>query len=216
MPKKKPSILVIGAHNDDFAIGVGGSLLKYINEGYEIYSLVASFGEQSHPHLKPQIIAKERVKEAQRVCDFMGIKKLEFIGAKEGKFLKEDNPKIIHNKIKDIICKIKPEKIFTHSIDDPHPDHRALYKITLDVAEEIEFDEEIYMYDIWNPVSFKSDQLKMVVDISPFFIKKIKSIRMFSTQWVAILQLIPIAIIKGIRNGLTNKCRFAEVFYRVR
>lgn len=214
--KKKPSILVIGAHNDDFAIGAGGTLLKYLDEGYHVASLIASFGEKSHPHIKPEIIAKQREKEAKRVSKFMNIEHLGIVGAKEGKFLRDENPRLLHDAIKNAILKLKPEKIFIHSIDDPHPDHRALYKITLDVADEINYQGDIYSYDIWNPLSFKKQGVRMVVDITPYFWKKLAAIKRFDSQWIALVQLIPATIYRAIRNGLRNSCRFAEVFYKVR
>jgi len=214
---KKETIFVIGAHSDDFAIGAGGTLLKYVAEKKKVISLVASFGENSHPHLQAHYTVKFRKKETQDCCHYMGIHNAGFIGIKENFFLKEENPKKIHDTIKKAILKYKPSKIFSHSIDDPHPDHRALYKITLDVVDELDFAGEFYTYDIWNPFNLmKQEQLKLVVDITPYLWRKIAAIRYFKSQWVVLIQLIPATIVRALRHGLPYKHRYAEVFYRVR
>jgi LmbE family N-acetylglucosaminyl deacetylase len=50
---KKGTVLVIVAHNDDHIIGAGGTLAKYAQEGKKVRTIIMSYGESSHPHLKP-------------------------------------------------------------------------------------------------------------------------------------------------------------------
>ena len=58
---------------------------------------------------------------------------LEFFGLKEGHFKDEFKEKKLKKKIKEFIKKKKPSKIFTHSKDDPHPDHKAVHNILMEI-----------------------------------------------------------------------------------
>ena len=83
---KKQTILVIGAHSDDPAFGAGGTIAKYALEGCKVKSIIFSYGELSHPHLKPEIVAETRAKEAKISDKILGGKGIIFFDVKEGRF----------------------------------------------------------------------------------------------------------------------------------
>ncbi|MEK6845367.1 MAG: PIG-L family deacetylase, partial [Nanoarchaeota archaeon] len=41
------TVVVFGAHSDDFVIGAGGTIAKYQQEGKKILAVVFSYGESS-------------------------------------------------------------------------------------------------------------------------------------------------------------------------
>ena len=67
----KETILAIAAHNDDHLIGAGGTLAKYAAEGKVIKTVICSFGEKSHPHLRKEIIVRRRVAESLKADRIM-------------------------------------------------------------------------------------------------------------------------------------------------
>ena len=214
MPKKE-TILVLAAHNDDQVIGAGGTLAKYVNEGKKFITVVFSYGEKSHPHLKPEIIIEERKKEADACDKILGGSGIIYLNLQEGKFHEEFKKKKIKTKIKNIIKKIKPSKIFTHAIDDPHPDHRAIYRLVEEIIEDIPCD--VYSFDIWNFLKLKHrDKPKLVVDISKTFNKKIDAIKVHKTQSVAIASQLLKIYLKDFTNGFNNNCKYAEVFVKLK
>ncbi|MDO8660733.1 MAG: PIG-L family deacetylase, partial [Candidatus Woesearchaeota archaeon] len=81
------TILTICAHNDDQIVGAGGTLAKYAAEGKRIRTVICSFGESSHPHLKREIIVERRVKESLRADKILGGSGVAYFGLAEGKFL---------------------------------------------------------------------------------------------------------------------------------
>lgn len=211
------TILCFCAHNDDQVIGAGGTLAKYAKEGKEIYTYIFSYGESSHPHLQPKIIIKKRVKESQAADSLIGGNGIFHLGLKEGSFLEEVERKGFHKKIKEIIQKNRPAKIFTHSQDDPHPDHRAVNMVVREASKELEFGCEVYSFDIWNPLTTRARLSPMlVVDISDTFDKKIRAIKAHRSQKLALFTMIPATYIRAIVNGLKYHCRYAEVFYKIR
>ena len=123
MPKKKETILVFAAHNDDGVIGAGGTLAKYAKQGKKVKTVVFSYGENSHPHLKPEVIKLTRYKEALEADKILNGSGMAFLELKEMQFQKQAKKHNTKKLIKDIIKHEKPTKIFTHSINDPFPDH---------------------------------------------------------------------------------------------
>ncbi|MGM5485185.1 MAG: PIG-L deacetylase family protein [Nanobdellota archaeon] len=207
------NILMFCAHNDDLVIGAGGTAAKYSAEGKDIYSVIFSHGEKSHPWMKPEHTIKTRIKEAKESDSFLGVKDQYFLALNEGKLQQECS----HDKIIDIMNKVKPDKIFFHNMDDPHPDHRAVYNIMTKVMDEAGYKGEAYMFDVWTLMNFrKRNSPKMVVDITETFSKKIKAFRMHKSQKAALFSLLWTVYAKAFLNGLNNGYKYAEVFFKLR
>jgi LmbE family N-acetylglucosaminyl deacetylase len=124
-------------------------------------------------------------------------------------------------KVKEIIKKYNPDKIFTHTFYDMHPHHRAVHKIVTKATDQIKNkDYPIYTFDVWDVGKtmniIKEDCPKLVVDISETFDKKIKAIKLFKSQKVYTYSLLPQVYINAITNGKKNNCKYAEMFYKIR
>lgn len=215
---KPETILFLCAHNDDQIVGAGGTVVKYAKEGKKIVTIIFSFGESSNPLEQDTLTRKTRVIESKRASKILGESEMYYLGLKEIHFKEEINSKNIYEKIENIITRVKPSKIFTHSIDDPHPDHKNVYNFTMELADKINYKGEIYSYNVWN-FSFnfrKRDSPKLVVDISDTFKAKVEAFKKHKSQGLAILSLMWGIYFKAFLRGLQNKVKYAEVFYRVR
>lgn len=213
--RRKETIMFLGAHSDDTILGGGGTMAKYVNEGKNVISIIFSFGEKSHPWLQRKHTIEMRVNEAKEAVRVLGYTQVLFFGLAEGKFPKEIKEKGILDKLRKLVDIHKPTKIFTHSIDDPHPDHRAVYKATMDMLNKKRYTGDVYSYNVWNPANFlKRGEPKLVVDISETFSLKIRALKAFRSQKIALIQLIPVTFVRAVRNGIFNGCRFAEVFIK--
>jgi len=217
MKKKKETIVIFEAHSDDFVMGAGGTIAKYAKQGKKIISIVFSYGERSHPWLKEKVVQDMRAQEAHSASKLLGCKTI-FLGLKEGKFLeKYEDDKKIEKKLINVLEKNKPSKIFTHSNEDPHPDHKAINKITLKLLEKTKNKADVYIYSIWNPVSLKTKYPSLYEDISKTFSLKLKALKLFQSQrFNAIYPLMIFIFYRAIKNGLKIKKKFAEMFYKIR
>lgn len=217
-PMVGQSVLVVCAHSDDQIIGPGGTLAFYKKKMQaQIHTVILSYGESSHPWLKEEITIEMRVKEAQNADKVINGDGVIFFGLKELNFEKEIEEKNIKESLKLLILKYRPDKIFTHSPDDIHPDHRATYRLLMSVIEESNFDIDIYVYDVWNPFNFvKRTTPKLYVDISSTMPKKRHALRCFKSQRFYIIIPLLWSYINAFINGLNHECRFAEKFYKVR
>lgn len=214
LPKKRVKgecILTLCAHNDDQIIGAGGTIRRYVDEGISAYTYIFSYGEASHPHLRPEVIAKRRERESLQSARILG-DTIAYLELKEGTFTETCD----RTELKNIIRMHNPTKIFTHTPDDPHPDHIAVYKIVTSVAKEMNFKGEIYAFDIWNLFSVKTNHYpKLFVDISKTFWVKVKALLKHKSQVNAIVSLGWHMYLKALINGWNNHCRYAELFHKI-
>lgn len=211
------TILTIAAHNDDQIIGAGGTLAKFASEGKRVRTVVMSYGESSHPHLKKEVITKTRVDESLRADKILGGSGVVYFGLKEGAFISEFESKDIKSRLLKIIREESPSMIFTHGLDDFHPDHKALYHFVMELIENNDIDCPVYSFDIWSLLRFrKRNYPRMVVDVSDAFSQKVKALLAHESQKVAIGMLLWKMILKDWFNGLVYGKRYVEVFFRLR
>lgn len=214
---KKETLLILCAHNDDQIIGAGGTIVKYKKEGKRVVTVVFSYGEMSHPHIKGEVTKGIRLEELRESDKILGIDKTINLGLKEGQFPKEIIDKKVTKKIVNLIRTEKPSKIFTHNIDDPMPDHRAVYKLVQAILDTIKVDAEVYTFNVWNIFNFrKRDVPKLVVDISKSFQTKIKAFKAHKSQKMAMISLLWNVYLQAILNGWSNNTKYAEVFLRIK
>lgn len=217
MKQKKGCLMVFCAHNDDNIIGAGGTIAKYAKQGIKVITVIFSYGEMSHPHLREEVVIDMRVKESLKAQNILGEDKILYFGLREGSVAEEFREKNISSKIKKLIEKHQPSKIFTHSIDDPHPDHQAVYSSLNSVLDDIGYRGDVYSFDVWNIVNFrKRNTPKLVVDITETFKKKIKAFKSHKSQQNAIILLTWSIYLRAISNGINNSCKYAEVFVKIR
>ena len=192
--------------SDDQVFGMGGTLAKYSSEGKNIISLILLYGEKSEPWLKEDYLIKARVKESLAVDQYLGIKKTFFLGIKEKNY-KNLNEENVKQKIKNIILKYKPTKIFTHA-PDTHHEHRLANKIITEIYDELALkNSSLYTFTIWSLVDVNKNLPRLYVDITSTFQKKIKAIKKFKSQWFSVFLLLPTIHIKARLNGLKNNCK---------
>ena len=141
-------ILIFAAHSDDAVIGMGGTIAKASRKGNKVLTVIFTTGEKSHPHLKKHVIKKQRISETARVDKLLGRESMN-LNLEEGKLRKEFENKVLRNKIKNLIRKFNPTKVYTLSSSDPHPDHRIVNKFTLDILDELKYKKDVYGYEVW-------------------------------------------------------------------
>ncbi len=216
--KAPDSVFVLCAHSDDQILGVGGTMAKYSQEGKDVTIIVFSYGEKSHIWLKKRYIANIRIQESEEAGRIVGAKRVLFFNLEEGRFPEDFVKKNIAKRLQKLFATYKPGKVFTHSPDDFHPDHKALSKLILEFCDSHKYQGDVYCFDIWNPLNTTTrDKPRLVVNVTRTFSTKLKALRVFKSQrWNAISILIGAVCWRAVKNGLLYGCRFAEVFYKIR
>ncbi|MEK6809441.1 MAG: PIG-L deacetylase family protein [Nanoarchaeota archaeon] len=212
---RKEKIVVFSAHSDDFVIGAGGTIAKYTQQKSKVLSVVFSYGELSHPWLKQKVVQKMRYKETMDASRLLKCKSI-FYDLRERKFIEDYKKKNLKETLVQLMEKEKPTKIFTHSHEDPHPDRKAVHEITLEVFNELQQKPELYIYSIWNPVSFKTNYPSLYVDIRKTFSLKLKALWKFKSQKVHVSYPFLLLMYKSIKEGIKMRTWFGEHFFRIK
>ena len=213
----KGNILIFCAHPDDEVFGAGGTIAKLAKQGFKIKTVVFSYGEQSHPWIKKRFVVETRVKESNEASKVIGSERAIFLALREGYFKEDAKKRNVEKYLSGLIKKTSPKKIFTHSIDDPHPDHRIAYETTLNSVRKSGKQCSVYTFDIWNPLNVvKRKNPRMYVDISDTFGIKINALKCFKSQTASMISLLWSVYVRAVKNGIENKSRFAEVFYKAK
>lgn len=209
------NILFFCPHDDDLTIAALGYVLKLIDEGKSVIQVIFSKGAMSHPHFKEDIIKSIREKETEKVSRKVGLKEIIHLDLKDTELKKEMRDKKIIQKIRLMIEKYKPEKIFTVSGSETHPDHVAVNEIVLNAVDSLKKKYPVYTFNIWTLPKFAQNPV-MYVDISKYFWRKIKILQQHKSQWFSIyLQILPI-FFRARQYGIKNNCKYAEKFEKVR
>jgi len=211
------AVLILVAHPDDEVLGAGGTIARYSNEGIDVITVIFSSGEGSHPWLKKHVTIETREKETEKVSSILGAKKIINLGLADGTIWRESKGKQIFEEIISIIKEYKPDKIFTHAVDDPHPDHHAVYRVINEVIKMVNYKGHFYSFEVWNPLNIMKRKMpKMYVDVSKTFKIKIKALKCFKSQKLFVFPLLPVTFLRAIVAGFYAHCRYAEAFYIVR
>ncbi|MBA2175358.1 PIG-L family deacetylase [Halobacillus locisalis] len=108
-------VLVFAPHNDDEVLGVGGTIAKYSELGYEIYVCEVTSGDN------PERV-KQIQEEALKAHKILGVKETIFLGLPVVK-LRHTPTVDINSKTLEVVEKIKPNLVFVPHKGDMHQDH---------------------------------------------------------------------------------------------
>ncbi len=210
------TIAVFTAHPDDLALGAGGTIAKYAQEGERVIAVVFSYGEGSDPLLDPKQLTEKKFKEVRRAADILGVKDLIFLGLADSKFSEQAKRPETIKKIKELLNKYRPSLIITHAIDDMLPARRDAGIAVKEILKELDFKPRVYTFAISTPLRFKQRrQPRIYIDISNTFSLKKKALEVFKTQRKFLVFYSPFIYLQNWFAGFKARCHYAEVFYRL-
>jgi N-acetylglucosamine malate deacetylase 1 len=184
---QKIDILVICAHPDDAELCCGGTILSHIAQGYKVGIIDLTEGE-----LGTRGTIQTRYEEAKNASEILGISLRENLQMADGFF---ENDKSHQLKIIQKIRDYQPQTVLTNALEDRHTDHSRASKLVADACflaglQKIEtFDTENNPQNAWRPKNvyhFIQDFYNVpqfVVDVTPFWERKMEAIRAFKTQF---------------------------------
>ena len=178
-------ILVIAPHPDDEVLGCGGTIIKNIKQGNEVYLCIMADGDERY-YGKEAL--KEKRKEALRVSEFLGIKKVffcDFVAAYMDKIPQND----INHKLKKIIEECQPEILFIPHQGDLHRDHQITFWCAMVAAKPHinQFLKKILCYEViseteQSPAYTNQFIPNVYVDISVELEKKLKVLSFYESE----------------------------------
>ncbi|KAA3599355.1 MAG: PIG-L family deacetylase [Calditrichaeota bacterium] len=197
-------ILAIGSHPDDIEYGCGGTLIRFAEQGHEVYLFVATCGNFGG---SPEIRKQEQLNAA------------EIIGAKEvifGDYIDTQVPmnQELIQRLENEINRIKPDLIFTHYPDDTHQDHRNLSTCAKSATR---FVKDFLFFEGPTTQNFNPN---IYVDVEEVITKKQALLSAHYSQ-VEKTNIKDVAITRFMEStasfrGIKGRVKFAEGFVAVR
>lgn len=115
-------VLVIAAHPDDELLGVGGTVIRHVQEGDEVYSVIACEGESMRYH---QDVGQTEA--IQKAASIMGVKKVYHLRFPDQKLDQYSLVDLI-TPIETIAEHIRPNIIYCQNYSDINRDHKILFE----------------------------------------------------------------------------------------
>jgi len=183
----KVDILAIGIHPDDVELSASGTLLRQATQGRNFGLLDLSQGE-----LGTRGSVETRAREATDSARILGAAFRETLDIPDGLFVYHPDNLL---KIIAVIRACCPDIVLCNAPDDRHPDHGRAAKLIADACfytglEKIEtLGKDGAVQQKWRPKAvyhyIQDKQLTpdFVVDITPWFAKKMEAILAFRTQF---------------------------------
>lgn len=125
------NVLAIGCHPDDIEISCSGTLAKCVKRGDKVTVCHVANGNMGHEIIPPNELREIRAKEAKKAGSLAGI---EVISLDIGDLLPNGCDMAQRDKVMELIRKVQPDFIITHSPTDYMPDHLAVSKLVFDAS----------------------------------------------------------------------------------
>lgn len=182
----KLDILVFAVHPDDAELACSGTILKHVTQGYKVGVVDLTQGE-----LGTRGSAETRLVEASESAKILGLSTRENAFLADGFF---ENNKESQLTLVKLIRKYQPEIVLGNAPEDRHPDHGRAGKLIEDACflsglRKIETAIGGEIQQEWRPKQlYKYIQDRyltpdFVVDVTPYWEKKVAAIKAFKTQF---------------------------------
>jgi LmbE family N-acetylglucosaminyl deacetylase len=132
----KKVILSVAAHGDDAEFMAGGTLAKLVDEGHDLYLLIATDNDRGSYRLSAAELKASARPEAEAAGKVLGAKGVFLLGYRDGD-LCDVPPSVLRGQIMHYIRTLRAEVIFCWDPFAPfenHPDHRAIALATSDAS----------------------------------------------------------------------------------
>jgi LmbE family N-acetylglucosaminyl deacetylase len=231
--EEKKRILLITAHPDDADVHAGGTIARWVEEGHDVHSVIATSGDKGHDDasMKREDVIALRQREQRRAAETLGIERVTFLNYEDGE-LAWAGPKL-HAELTALIRIERPDLVVTH---DPfagppryvtyqlHPDHRAVGSAVIDVVYfratgPLYYPEHLAAglapHRVAEVLLIMGDTLDYFVDIAGTFTRKVDAVRAHASQWGKHPDLESFLRLRAQRLGEPHGLQLAEGFKRL-
>lgn len=138
-------------HQDDAAIGLGGTIQKLLKGGMEMSYVYVTDGRHGSRTIPPDELVKVRREEAAAERRLLGIEAYFELGIEDGTLesLSKDKEAAAKAKIDGILTDYDPDVVFLPSKSDLHPDHRCTDIMVIGCLLEKGLAPLIIKYFVW-------------------------------------------------------------------
>ncbi len=197
-------VLCIGVHPDDIEFGMGATLAKHISLNHEVLPIILTDGERDK--FRNYMRSEKRRVESINAFKILGYEK-EIIFLNLPKVC-VDQPTI--HILEEFVNSFKPDRIYTHSRNDRHQDHRNCSYAVLSAGRYI---NEILLFEVYSV--FPEFSPNYMINISKELLDlKIKANMQFKSQFNNTELIAKMIEGLAIKNSfLTYALQTEEIYY---
>lgn len=178
-------ILVFAPHPDDEILGCGGTIIKNIANGNEVYVCIATKGAQ--PLFDEKQVATVR-QEALDCHKEIGIKKTFFLDF-PAVMMEECHRYEINGKVMNVVKEVQPDVVYIPHYGDMQRDHMILAEACMVALRPKYFPQpkvlgyETMSETAWNTPNMQNEFIPNVFeDITEYLPKKLEALNFFKSQ----------------------------------
>ena len=208
------NILVLAAHPDDEAIGMGGTIKK-LSKKNNIHLCVLTEGVSAQYNDKKMIL--ERKNQCKKSGKILGIKSYTFLDFPDMKL--DSIPHLeINKKLEKIISKFKPKIVYSPPLHDLNNDHRLVFNSALVATRHFSSSvKQLLSYEFPGPVK-QPFRPTVYQNIEKEFSYKLKAFKMYKSEVMKFPHPRSIEAIENlaIQRGVECSLKKAEAFQLIR
>ncbi len=191
--------LVFAPHPDDETFGMGGAIALAVDAGIDVNVVFITDGSCDGD---PAI----RKREAEKVCDFLGIKNTFFWGIKDR--CVRENRFILESRLGDILSNTKARTIFLPSLFEFHPDHRSSSLIIWSYLKRKAWHGEVWFYEIT-----RHGEVNCLIAIDNVLSRKIQAMEFYESQLSRRNYKEIVLALNRTRTFTLEDVNYAEAFF---
>ena len=191
---KKKVVVGIFAHPDDEAFGPSGTLAKFAKTK-DVYLICVTDGNDVRNGISN--LAQIRKRELLESANILGVKKVFFLGFKDGDLANNLYHKVA-SRIARILKLLRPDTLITFELRgiSGHIDHIFVSMVTTYVFERLAFVKTLLYhailktknaspsdYFVYFPPGYPKSEIDRVVNVAPFWEQKIRAIGAHHSQY---------------------------------
>jgi LmbE family N-acetylglucosaminyl deacetylase len=175
----KNKVLVIVAHPDDEVLGCGGTILRHIANGDNVYICVVT--KAWEPRWTKEYM-NTKIKEQNKVDKLLKIKKRFNLDLPTTKLNTIPHGEI-NKMVSDIVDSVMPDIVYTHFEGDLNYDHTIVFRASMvatkpprrvkllcfETLSETEWNNKVFLPNVW-------------IDIAKYIRKKIKAFEIYKSE----------------------------------
>ena len=221
-------VLALAAHPDDTEFGAAGTVIRWVDEGQEVVSAIATNGDKgtSDPRLTPARLAEIRQAEQVRAAKTIGVREVVYMGypdqgLEENAALRRDVVRLLRLYRPRILVTSDPHRRYLW-----HRDHRIIGQVAMDAVFPYARDHLAYPdlldaglapHKVAEIYFWGTEDINYRADITAFFDRKIAALRCHASQMKEFRHSDPVAWLRERCREMAAGTDFelAEGFHRV-
>lgn len=205
------NILVLSPHTDDAELGCGATIVKFLEEGKNIFWIVFSTAESSLPEGMAHDTLENEFKDVLQKLKIPDNKRI--INHFRVRYLHENRQEILEMLVK-VRNSFKPDLVIGPSLNDFHQDHQI---VANEMVRAFKSSSSIISYELpWNHITFNTQLFYKVNEKQ--ILKKVELLKSYNSQIVKNRPYFSEDFVKGlaVTRGVQINSKYAEAFEVIR